>query len=1001
MKKNANNMIGRAISAALALGVASTAVPVNAKSASSYYNAAQKAVAKAQKSRTQKNIDKASRAIKILKARTSLDRTQKVKKLVRNLQKVQNAVYNKVSSSITKFGNSQDRSDYTYSKKLINTLISSSSSKVNSRGVGFQKSLDAARATVLSVAAQNAKTVDYGTPAAKLALPTTVVVTLSNGDTAAAMVKWNTANYNGNLANKYTLTGTLSLPNDKYYKPTTLTASIDVVVKDGAFNITSVNAVGARKIQVKFNKQIDTGAARIDIRRNGISINILRTTYSADRTSAVIELPSKISKADYAVTIWGLNSPSVTRNFTGEDERVSAINILSDSAPVDNASNIKYATVGYKVTNQYGEDITSTTYLRTGNSSVAASNGVVTIYRNALGTNPAIGNKVVITLINAESGVAASKMVTLTAPAAPSVVSVDGLYNKDGKQLSESTNLSADKFYLLLDLKDQYGNPITSASAGKSLVMTQTNTSVVQAQTDSSSIQPLLTTINVNGNNKLAVQLKPGTLTAGESTITFICPTSGYKASYTVRVAEGTKADTIILSQPSQAIAGEDLYIPVSVIDRSGYSVTDVNVLNSISKGVNITFGGTRINSPFILKDNKLYIYIRNSNSTPVKEGYSVVVAQSSTSKVSTLPIKIEAAAKPSMVKGLKSTVSTTILANRTKGISIDDLIICDQYGRVMTTNQVRNSLNSGDISSIKIVETDINNRYVNLDSNQITKNSNIQLRAAGSNGTEGFYLSLMDRNGREISSSTAYVSFRVTDGHEYRSYSVDPIGTVYDETAAGHRDSDAYDKPINVYGILNDGTKVQLAAGLDYTVTSANPIIAADVSKDSRLDADHRMTYDTGKTTTNAPVTVTINSTGQQLTQNVVFSNAAPQVTRVSVVNDHAVNASPINSLTVTPGSTFGIWNIATGASGRSNIVVTDQYGVSELASSNGITPYPDGTNVAAPSVVIVPTKGTIKIVNNGLSTASASEIDADDQFNVTIIYSSGQSDTVLVTAR
>lgn len=55
-------------------------------------------------------------------------------------------------------------------------------------------------------------TVDYGTSAGSLGLPATLDAVINNGTTAALTVTWNTSNYNGNVADDYTIFGSLTLP---------------------------------------------------------------------------------------------------------------------------------------------------------------------------------------------------------------------------------------------------------------------------------------------------------------------------------------------------------------------------------------------------------------------------------------------------------------------------------------------------------------------------------------------------------------------------------------------------------------------------------------------------------------------------------------------------------------------------------------------------------------------------------------------------------------------
>jgi trimeric autotransporter adhesin len=766
--------------------------------------------------------------------------------------------------------------------------------------------------------------------------------------------------------------------------------------------VVSVSAIGAKKLEVKFNKAVDPTKAKFEVKKAGITVNVSNVTFANDNKSATLELSTKLTKGEYTVNVTGVADEVLTKSVQAEDERVASIEILSDLAVVNNTTSPTQATVAYQVKNQYGEDITKTTALTTNDpTNITAANGVVTIN---LASGAKVGDKLPLTLIHVDSATTASKVVTLSAASTVSDVAISGIYNKDGKQLNEDSDLSTDSFYLLVDLKDQYGNTITNeALAEAGLIKAQSNPTVVGTAGSGNNVD--LTTLTIDGKQRLGLKLT-GPVQAGENQVTLISTTSGKTATYKINVAETTRTDAVTLSAPALAVAGEDIFVPATVLDKNGKAITDTKVLNNATKGVKVSYNGTPIPNAFVVKDNNVYVKIPAASVTT--DGVFPIVAQSSTYKVATLTLTVKKAAEPTVIRGLKPTVSSTLKAGFTKQIDVSDLVIEDQYGRVMDSAKVKAGLING--KKIVVKDVDTNSNVVTF-AGDITSSSTVTLTAGNTKGTEKLQFVLNDGT-KDILSSTAEVTFRVTDGSEYVSYQMDDIGTVYDEAGASKADNDAYDKEIKVYGVLADGSKVQLDPS-EYTVKSSLADLATDAA-DGVIDTANGSTPYSPTYPSNPAadvkeetLTVTINATGQEFTKTVTFSKVAPKATAVKVVDTDDVKDDALTSITYKPSAdsdnTFSIADLTTGSSTGYNLVVTDQYGVSVVATpSTGAVTFPDTTAVAAPTLTIVPVKGSIKISNNGLESATVDKtsVQAGEEFDVTITYAGGAKTTIRVVA-
>ncbi|WML29642.1 hypothetical protein RCG24_17225 [Neobacillus sp. OS1-32] len=671
---------------------------------------------------------------------------------------------------------------------------------------------------------------------------------------------------------------------------------------------------------------------------------------------------------------------------------------MSTDAVVDNTASPKTATVSYQVKNQYGEDITKATTLQTNGSSIVASNGVVTL---TLASGAKVGDKLPITLIDVASAKSATQVVTLSAASTVADVAISGIYNKDGKNLNEDTVLGTNEFYLLVDVKDQYGNAITDkAVAAAGLVKYEANPTVIQ--TEGAGNKVTLTDLTINGKKQLGLKLT-NLQKAGENQVTLISTTTGKSASYKVSVAEATRTDVVNLSAPALAVAKEDILVPASVLDKDGKAITDVKVLNDAQKGVKVTFGTTQVSNAFVKgEDGNLYIKVPAGTNTA--DGVFPLVAQSSTFKVATATIKVEKAAVPTTVRGLKDPL--TLVAKKTKTINVSDLVVEDQFGRVMKSADVTKYLQDNSKGILVKDNTDSDIVTVAASPNHVIKyDAGVVLTAGTKNGTETIQFVLADADGKNpIAASTADATIRVTNGSEYVSYEVAPIGTVYDEVAAGKSDNDAYDKVVKVYGVLSDGSKVLLnKADGDYTVSSTNDTFNSDVA-DGTIDVAAAYTSYGDNNEIKLPLTVTINATGQKLTQEVTISKVAPKVTKIDVVEDAdafiaGTSSKVVDKFDYAKAEPFTLASYLANV----NVVVTDQYGAQvELTSADGKDTFADGTAVvsqAQTTLTLSKVSGNLVFTGNGTNKATVTELPKDSVFNAVLSLGAVSAAPVKVT--
>jgi hypothetical protein len=790
--------------------------------------------------------------------------------------------------------------------------------------------------------------------------------------------------------------------------------ALDASKVEAELKVESVSAVGAKKLEVKFNKAVDTTKATFEVKKGSVKVNISSITWNEDKTAATIELAGKLTAGEYTVNVSGLDEEVLSGKTTVEDEKVAKIEILSTEAPlVDSADSdddiVDDLEVGYRVLNQYGEDITKTTTLTTSSNNVKVNpaTGTVTIVGDY---NTTTNKTVTFTLIHVQTATTATATVTAVSESKVSEVTIKGLYNKDGKTLNETTNLASDKFYVELEVKDQYGKVITDANKiNKELLITETNPNVVDAASS-------VTVEDVNGNKKVLIPLT-GTPTVGENVVTVIATSTGKSASYKVEVAESTRAYNVDVVAPELAVANEQVLIPINVTDKEGNLVTDLDVLKSSTRGIKVTVGGEDKTSALIVKDGKVYL-----PQTFASAGYqSIVVISNATQKVDTLTLEVKEAAKPVIITGVDADWNKAIRTSTGQLVLTPaDLIVEDQYGRVMKDTDFAATLGTNP-GQYQVLVDDVDPAATSAvdvapGGKLAGASDSVTISATVNKGSEKIKLQLAkvksDSTVEPIAGTEYEFTVETTDSTSFKSYEFAPIGKMYDEVGAGDSTSPAYNKGVVVYGVLDSGKKIELDP-TEYSVKAPsfldyNSNVSGNDVFELNTDAGDTVPYAEKATEYTAKVEVVINATGQKLTQDVVISKAAPKVTAFKLVDVTATDAATKLDTQAELEKATEVSGPITLASGQTafdnsdltidrSLVVLDSYGVYHLAS-NIVNFTSEGAGQAKVTsdveLTIKPVKDVatspatpFSITGNGTKAATiASGLDAGDEFDVII---------------
>lgn len=713
------------------------------------------------------------------------------------------------------------------------------------------------------------------------------------------------------------------------------------VVKE--VKVESVAAAGAKKFEVKFNSAVDTSKASITVKKGTSNVAVSKVTFSDDKKTAVVEMNSKLTEGKYTVTVSGVTKEAVSKEVEVGNEKVAGLELLSTTALMKDADTVE---VGYKVVNQYGEDITSSTGMyelvptaTNGFVVTSTTSGKVSLDKSGVKS----GDTFTLTLIDKNSANSVSKVVTVSDKAVSSDVAIEGVYNAKGLTLNEDNK--TEDFYLTVNVKDQYGNAISNADQlNNELLVTVSNPGVADAAG--------FTTYEDAAKKKhTALKLDPKV--AGESIITIVSKANGKAVSYKVTVEAGVKLDVVSLGAPNGLVAGGDTaLLPLSVTDNKGNAITDAKKVDG-----KLVFSGSGYESvKVITKDGNLFAEVEVAETA--SQTSLVLTVQSQTNKYDTEVVTVKPTAVADAIIGLKSAVSTSIYAGESVTLQAKNFVIQDQYGREM------NTASADFTATITAADT----------ASETLEVSGLTITAGEKKGTESVTFALAG-----VTGSATDVTFRVVDRSEFVSYEVADVPNLY-ANGAEFNYSDAYAQKLVVNGVTADGKKVKLPAD-EFTVYETSSYLGHQNGVlDAKADTDLTKTYEG-----TVDVIVTINATGQELKKQVTVSEAAPKVSTVEVVRDDKAVTSIdyVVADDATPG--FSKADIT-------GVVVTDTYGVENdsLAVIDRVT----FTNIKEK-------EGTdINVNANGTSSAALSGLAAGDTFDATFVVG-GKAVKLAVTVK
>lgn len=582
-----------------------------------------------------------------------------------------------------------------------------------------------------------------------------------------------------------------------------------------ASDIASFRAVGAKKLEVAFNGKVsDASKVEFGLRKGSINTNVAKVEFSEDQTKATIETSAKLTKGEYTVTVKNVAKEDLTRTVSVEDEVVAKIEFTSDKAPLVKEAN---GTIGYKkvytwvkVTNQYGEDITSTTSGLTftagkGTVSPKLNDGIIEITSTQ---DYLLNEKFSVSVVHTGSQKFASAILTVSPPAQVASIKIKELV-KDG---DATLNVTADpdKFWLLVEAEDQYGNKVPANQVGQDIIVSVANTNVVNVKQnankdpqfeskDNETILKLAKASNVEAGNNFG---------RGKTTVHMFSRTTPSQASIEIEVVDTAKVDKLTLSSPDIAVIGEKVEIPFTAINQFG---EEMNNADDIRGGLQskISVSGLAdatidFEQDYVNNKAKLILNLENvanknniTNSVPL-----FITAYTSTFEIAQLNVTAQPVKKPEVIHDSEGTTKAIALGGKTT-FDMGKIKVIDQYGR---------TFNAKDYAGYVVQIESSDAAKVSFDQDSAVKTAVLSNDAkkdvfARDAGSSTFTLKLYKgsvSSDNEVSGSDLTLTIRAVKVDDIASYEVGELPVLY---AGGSK----YQKELKVNGVLSDGTKVSI----------------------------------------------------------------------------------------------------------------------------------------------------------------------------------------------
>ena len=665
-----------------------------------------------------------------------------------------------------------------------------------------------------------------------------------------------------------------------------VTARIKVVVADKF----AAKQSGAKKITVTGK---NLSANKADYKINNGTRTIANVTVNSSATEAVLEMEAIITDGDYTVEFGGK-----TLTVKGETAKLTKIDVPSKYLVLKGDTSSAGGTIEYKITNQFGEDVTKSisglnTNVSVGTATANPSKGLIDV--SGMAGNLPINSPVSLTIVKLDgtNTISNTFQLTLAAKSKASTVTVKGMYNMNTKKPYNLTVNNASEnagARLLVEVKDQYGRKMQSTDG----VSISFNPGLTGLMMDNAVHNTLMT---VDGVDYIAIPLKgTDSVKSGTATVTFVSlyGTSGNNITTTKIDVAGTKqVSKFSATAPGEVYAGEIAYFNYSATNEAGQSITDYATLSNDKYGVKLPEAFSWENTSNGVAKLK---YDANKDNTVKSISWSSALTQVQSSALFTVAANMQ----PTMVQ---FTVYAPAIPTNLRSLTIDGVLkggitenvlskvkVVDNKGRELTnlsgmSNYYLGVKKKGTGTRFTAVATGATNgtadANVKLFKLSELKSNSLKFQASHTAltgyETEDFTFAIYkDTTGNNmVVGSETNVRLTAAELTSLTNFSVNLPSALY----SGGSNNDYNAVKLVVVGRASDGSSVQLSNN-DISVTDSEGIWdeAAKILKPSLAKAK----AEKGDITDNLRIVINNNKGLDVIEKAITISNKAPAATKV-----------------------------------------------------------------------------------------------------------------------
>lgn len=396
-------------------------------------------------------------------------------------------------------------------------------------------------------------------------------------------------------------------------------AAYDIVNVPALAAIESAKPIGVQKVEVVFNKAIDTKDATLELKK-GSSTIATKATFAEDGKSAVLELTNaKITKGEYTVTLGGideLDAEGKTAKFEAEDERVEKLEFITPSDTIAHASSV---IVRAQATNQYGEAASTNAGSYNVITSGAdfkkiskAEDGTLLITLDTKSNDSLVPNVSIIpvTLVNTQTYMTVTKNFKLgNEPLLSKLEIGEAKYSVGDKLSGQGENVAFDLYFY-----DQYGNVITWEMYDREF---KSNTQILWNTYVPDGTFTIAQEDNGNNLPQLKLSLAKNLDKSGDYTFTVV--NQAANATGVVKVSSAKIATKVQIGSIDGVIAtgDSDVYVPIIAFDEQGNELTADDLAEDENRDrIQITVSGA---TPATIENGKAKIEQSGPNKGKLK----------------------------------------------------------------------------------------------------------------------------------------------------------------------------------------------------------------------------------------------------------------------------------------------------------------------------------------------------------------------------------------------